>query len=251
MLRQRQSGQALVAVLVVTTLIFLLAGAVSIGAVSVLTRMDRAHDNLSDDFAAQSAVAWAASRAAQPSTCPQIARQFALTLPTSPTQTTGWCVGVSGVAPPPYGSLRPKPPLPWSVTTLSVPTTSQQASLLIMLFGRWQSDTCIYVASSTSGPTGLCPPLCSASPPTQSPAPVALLCPLSSLSPPLSLFIRNGGVPPTQVFYVMSDGTVTGNGTAFLFVVGTGRGPGKDYESAVFFKPSTGALQLRYEAPLP
>jgi hypothetical protein len=249
-LRQRQSGQALVAVLVVTTLIFLLAGAVSIGAVSVLTRMDRTHDNLADDFAAQSAVAWAASRAAQPSTCPLIARQFALTLPTSPTRPTGWCVGVSGVAPPPYSSLSPKPPLPWSVTTLPAPKTSQQTSLLILLFGRWQSDACIYVGS-TASPTGLCPPQCSASPPTQSLAPVALLCPLSSLSPPLSLFIRNGGVPPTQVFYATSDGTASGNGTAFLFVVGTGRGPGKDYEAAVFFKPSTGPLQLQYEAPLP
>ncbi len=63
-MRRSQSGQALVGVLVVMILIFLLAGAVSVGASSLLIRMRAIGSDVTHDSALHSAVAAAASHAA-------------------------------------------------------------------------------------------------------------------------------------------------------------------------------------------
>lgn len=262
-LKRRQSGQALVGVLVVMILIFLLAGAVSVGAAALLARLQGAGNAFTDDFAAQSAVAAAASfAAAHPSGCPAapsgLSSSFTVPHPPPGRPQPGLCTSLSGVPPTPFSSFNLSA---WSsdgcsVTDLS-PFKSAQITLWIFFNARWRGSAFAYVdnvnlpTGSTSAPgcpqampSGKLP--CSARP-TPEAFPVALSCTLAERP---FLFVRNAARQPQQAFY-LQPASQDNDGTLYVTAAGTGRGPGKDYEGAVLYRTGRGALQLRYEAPLP
>ena len=262
-LKRRQKGQALVGVLVVMILIFLLAGAVSIGAAALLARLQGTGNAFTDDFAAQSAVAAAASFAtAHPSGCSAavsgLPSTFTVPHPPPGRPQPGLCTSLAGVPPSPFSSFDLGA---WSsdgcsVTDLS-PFKSAQITLWIFFNARWRGSAFAYV-DNVSPPSGTisapaCPQVmpssklpCSARPSPEA-FPVAVSCTLAEHP---FLFVRNAARQPKQAFY-LQPASQDNDGTLYVTAAGTGRGPGKDYEGAILYRTGRGALQLRYEAPLP
>jgi hypothetical protein len=266
MLKQRQHGQALVGVLVVMILVFLLAGAVSIGASSLMARMGNHGQAVAEDFAAQSAVAAAASYAASTSSCVGNIADFTVAQP-SPGPQAGRCAGLSGV---PLNSLNTKDLGQWSGDCSATNLTSYQNSNLVIFFNaRWlppsipghtmsayidkfqatSRDPC-----STNPAPGNAP--CSAAKPDAGVSPLVLPCNLTA--PPTGtlwyLIVRNAAAQPRQVFFLSytTPGIQSNTGTLYVTVAGTGLPTPRDFEQAIFYSPSKGApLQLLYEAQLP
>src|SRR5215471_6622613 len=147
MLNQPQRGQALVAVLVVMMLIFLLAGAVSIGATNVLGRTDSTHDVAADDLAVQSAVAIAADHAANRRPCgASTAPDFTFG------KNVGFCAAVTEIPPaeiPPAAvplnglTLTQRGPDGCSVTDLN--NSAGTVKWVIILTAHWQPNSYAYI----------------------------------------------------------------------------------------------------------
>lgn len=266
MLRRRQRGQALVGVLVVMILVFLLAGAVSIGASALMARMGNHGQAVAEDFAAQSAVAAAASYAASPtSTCVGNIVDFTVAQP-SPAAQAGRCAGLGAV---PLNSLTTKDLGPWSGDCSATNLTSYQNTNLVIFFNaRWLAPSIpahtmsAYIdkfQASTPDPCSSNPAPgntpCSAAP-KSGVSPLVFACNLGV--PPTGtlwyLIVRNGAAQPRQVFFLSytSPGIQNNTGTLYVTVAGTGLPTPRDYEQAIFYSPSKGAsLQLLYEAQLP
>lgn len=263
MLNRRQSGQALVGVLVVTVLIFLLAGAVSIGVASLLARMRTTGSDITNDFAVQSAVAAAAS-ASQTSACAPGKPSFFKFAQPSASPQSGFCAGLDKV---PSTPLTSKDLAPWSSHCSATDLTAgfPGSTRFWIVFGaRWlglNTSANVYrvpVSNSTPCNPGISigNPVC---PGANNPAggyPIALSCsvPTNLSTDHLYLVIRNMADQPTQAFFISSTASsiATSGGLLYTTVTPTGLPPPADYEEAVFYLPSTAAqLKLLYEARLP
>jgi len=266
-LKRRQRGQALVGVLVVMILIFLLAGAVSIGASALMARMGNHSQAVAEDFAAQSAIAAAASYAASTSSCVGNIVDFTVVQP-SPGPQAGRCAGLSGV---PVNSLNTKDLGQWSGDCSATNLTSYQNTNVVIFFNaRWlppsipahnMSAFIDKFQASTPDPCSSNPAL--GSPPCSAAVmakPVAspLVLPCNLPAPPTGtawyLIVRNGAAQPKQVFFLSYSSSASQNSSSTLYVTvaGTGLPIPRDYEQAIFYSPSKGAsLQLLYEAQLP
>ena len=271
MLKRAQSGQALVGVLVVMILIFLLAGAVSIGAGSLLARMRTTGSDVTNDFAVQGAVAAAASHAASQTTSTigcltSGGSTFPIVLPSNPPgqaangSQTGRCVGFSGMSMNAFSRLDLGP---WLNGCSTTDITSYQNSTVSIFFDRrWQQgqNTVAYVEKvSTSGSVNCLTPanqVCAAPAQAAMYPPVAFQCPLSTVpsGTHLYLVVSSGTGQPKQAFFVSSPSSGSQNNAGFLYltVAGTGLPSPRDYEEGHFYLPyKTAQLQLLYEAPLP
>jgi len=257
------------------TLIFLLAGAVSVGASSLLIRMRSTGSDVTDDFTVQSAVAAAASHAASQTT-PTIGclasggSTFPIALPTNPPgqlsngSQTGTCVGFSGVSMNGFSRVDLGP---WLNACSTTDITNYQNSTVSMFFDRrWQlgQNTVAYVEKASTRSSLNCLPttspgsqrLCSALPQAAIYPPVALRCQLPAVPSGTGLYlvIGSGTGQPKQAFFVSSPsaGSQTSTGFLYLTVAGTGLPSPRDYEEGHFYlQNKTAQLQLVYEAPLP
>lgn len=274
MLNRPQSGQALVGVLVVMILIFLLAGAVSVGAGSLLTRMRTTGSDVTDDFAVQGAVAAAASHAASqtnPTTgcLTSSGSTFPIPLPSNPPgqastgSQTGRCVGFSGMSMNAFSRVDVGPWLNGCSTTDI--TAYQNNNVSIFFDRRWQlgQNTAAYVEKAPTTGTVNClatPTLsnrvCLAPAQAAIYPPVAFQCQLPTVPSGTGLYlvISSGTGQPKQAFFVSSPsaGSQTNTGFLYLTVAGTGLPSPRDYEEGHFYlQNKTAQLQLLYEAPLP
>jgi len=243
-------------------LVFLLAGAVSVAATSLLARMRATSSDVTNDFAVQGAVAAAAS-GSQASSCASGYSTFPIPQVSSSPGTVGTCAGLSQAA---SGALTMMDLGSFdlrgcSATNLS---TYQNNTALILFAARWAgtlsampSVNVLNVPDSTTDPCSATvgPSICSPKPqPGSNPVyPIALSCPKQAAPPSTHpvLIVRNALKQPKQFLFQSS--TVSGTGMLYMTVAPTGLAAPADYEEALFFLPSKTAqqVQLLYEAPLP
>src|SRR5262245_22989239 len=235
MLNRPQRGQALVAVLVVMMLIFLLAGAVSIGATNVLGRTDNTHDVAADDLAVQSAVAVAADHAANRRPCgARLTPDFTFG------KNVGFCVSVTEIPPAPLNGLALTQRAPDGCSVTDLNNSAGTVKWIIILTAHWQPGSYAYIgegggaACPASRPTTV-PQGCFADklPDAYSVAyPVALKCtPASTHS---SLYVRNGPGQPRSALSMQLDSS-PGTGVLYVTVTSTGLASPRDYEEAILY----------------
>ena len=239
-------------------LIFLLAGAVSIGASALMARVGNHGEAVADDFAVQSAVAVTASKLTASGGCP----------------TNSLCLAETKVPLAPLASLPfSQPTNVCAVASLSRFESSLPSTLWIFFNARWQGlpgQTMFAYVDMSADPMPTCRTSpgtgtqCSAPPQTPRYAQPSALPPCSLSAPPQGmhwwLFVHNdnnGNQPapqPKQAFVLQSATPSAGQSVGTLYVTASSTGPriSPDYEEAFFYLPPVGVqLQLLYEAPLP
>lgn len=263
-----QRGQALVAVMVVMIVLFALAGAVAIGASTLLTSHGNS-DATNDDFQVRSAVSDASAQIAglpgrcgappplpSPSPTPSptlVPTPLNLVLPNAMTQ--AFCVRADWVDPTRIDRHRPA----GNCTTLSL---GQPGGRLAVLF-----DTRVTAGGWAYLDTNQASAGCGAPLPTPSPGPlacrrafgagapvvqVALTCDFA-VNESAYLHLNVAGAGPQQVFSarVNPQGQDSAVGVLTLVAAGTGV-PKPDFEESLFYiSDDGGTRRLVYEAPLP
>ena len=251
MLRQPQHGQALVGVLVVMMLVFLLAGAVSIGAINVLGRTDSTHDPTADDLAVQNAVAIAANHAASRGPCgARQAPDFTFG------KNVGFCASVADMPSPRLSTLALTEGAPSGCSGYADLKSATSVRWVIILTAHWQPGSYAYIGD---GGAAACPP----SLPTKLPQgcfaeqlpdayavayPIALKCAPTGARP--ALYVRNGSGQIRSALSMQLDSSSSGTGVMYVTVTSTGLVPPKDYEQAVLYSPRPNAVNLKLEAAL-
>ena len=251
MLRQPQRGQALVAVLVVMMLIFLLAGAVSIGATNLLNRTDGTHDVAADDLAVQSAVAVAADHAANRRSCgASQAPDFTVG------RNVGFCVSLTEIPPAaPLNSLALTQRGPDGCSVTELKSTGTVKWWVIILTAHWQPGSYAYIGDAGAA---ACPP---SRPPGISQGcfaeqlrnaypvayPVALKCTPAITRP--ALFVRNGPGQTRSALSMQLDSS-PGTGVLYVTVTSTGLVSPRDYEEAILYSPQPNVVNLKLETAL-
>ncbi len=237
----------------VMILIFLLAGAVSVGASALLTRTTETRSGASSDFATQSAVAemaYAASHSCSPSP------DFALQL------TCAGQAGAPNAALTPLSMGTPKPVGASDSCSVTVLTASQPTWLLLSVRPRGTLTFAYIRTFSTGTPAPTCLedlksikgvlPGCMAAA-AQGQQALALACAIPQLpASRLYLVVRNG--QPAQGFTVSANTSTAGaggGGAFYMTIAGTGFPFPMDLEQAIMYIPNQGRPQVRYEAPLP
>lgn len=263
-----QRGQALVAVMVVMIVLFALAGAVAIGASTLLTSHGNS-DATNDDFQVRSAVNDAAAQIAglprrcgappplpSPSPAPSptpLPTPLNLVLPNATTQ--AYCARQDSVVP----NQVSRVPVTSNCGTVSL---GQPNGRLAVLFDtRTTAGGWAYLDSNSS--TVKC------SGPLPSPSPsdlpcrrtiaaggpvvqVALTCDFAS-GENAFLHLNVAGVGPSQVFRAIAHPQDPSSAVGYLTLVAAGTGVSRpDFEeSLVYISKDGGTHQLLYEAPLP
>jgi len=264
-----QRGQALVAVMVVMIVLFALAGAVAIGASTLLTSHGNS-DATNDDFQVRSAVNDATAQIAglpsrcgappplpSPSPTPSpspMPSPLNLSLPgAAPTQ--AFCARQDWVDPNQVSRHRPT----GSCGTLSL---GQPGGRLAVLF-----DTRVTAGGWAYLDTDQTLAGCGAPLPTPSPGPlacrrsfgpgapvvqVALTCDFAA-GQAAYLHLNVSGAGPKQVFSARVDPPGHADAVGVLTLVAAGTGVAKpDFEESLFYVSNDGGTQrLLYEAPLP
>jgi hypothetical protein len=148
---RRQDGQALVGALVVTTLAFLLAGTVAVGASALLSQETNSHNASSRDLAAQdalaAAVAGVAGKGSAGGSAPcDRAGLLNSTVLSSGYATQAQCVRVDGVNAGPLTLVQ----LPWSAGCAVVEVSGYSSSHLLIWFTA-RGNTNAWVDGNSSG----------------------------------------------------------------------------------------------------
>ena len=250
MLNQPQRGQALVAVLVVMMLIFLLAGAVSIGATNVLGRTDSTHDVAAEDLAVQSAVAVAADHAANRRPCgARLTPDFTFG------KNVGFCVSVTEIPPASLNGLTLTQRAPDGCSVTDLNSSAGTVRWIIILTAHWQPGSYAYIgegggtACPTSRPLTVTPGCFADIRDAYSVAyPVALKCTLSGAHP--SLYVRNGPGQPRSALSMQLD-SAPGTGFLYVTVTSTGLASPRDYEEAILYSPRPNVANLKLEIAAP
>ena len=277
-----QRGQAIVGVLVVMTLVFLLAGAVSIGASAVLAREAKPRDGVTDDLFVQSAVSASASHVAAQgaSSCPTLnppgsgaaggtggavnaPPPFTITLPPTPgtadpaLKDRAYCAGVGRAAGAPDRLNLSWPSGDCSVTPLP---GGQSAVWVLMGTRSWSSKSFAYVAESPqqpcptvlpTDPSVKCSAVTGANPKSAGPmAFIAMFCDLSAARQPTFLYVVNNHVRSPQHAYLGASDPHSST-TCYLVESGTHLAPPNDTEEALILVPGSQRAQVRYEEALP
>jgi hypothetical protein len=278
-----QRGQAIVGVLVVMTLVFLLAGAVTFAASAVLAAESRPQGAVTDDLMVQSAVAGGAAHVAGGGSCntqtpPAGAAggivdlsppSFQVPMPADPHSKSSaqrsagaFCLAVAKAA-----SRAVRLPLTWtagSVTCAITPLPADYAKGRVwILFGTtaWSQSSVAYVAdgqppavcqaaSSPSGSSSRCQPATPQSPQLSRPmALAALYCDLTGAAGTPYLYVRNGPQMP-QVAYLAHRDDVNGGTTTLVEASTLLSGP-RRYEEALVFSRGSSRAQILSEGVLP
>ena len=148
---RRQDGQALVGALVVTTLAFLLAGTVAVGASALLSQETNSHNGSSRDLAAQDALAAAVAGVAGKGSaggsapCDRAGPLNSTLLPSGYT-TQAQCVRADGVPAGPLTLVQ----LPWSAGCAVVEVSGYSSSHLLIWFTA-RGNTNAWVDGNSSG----------------------------------------------------------------------------------------------------
>lgn len=251
---RRQDGQALVGALVVTTLAFLMAGAVAVGASALLSQEGNPQNASSHDLAAQDALAAAvAAVAGGSSTC----SQSSSTLATIVSQAQ--CVRVDGIPSGPF--------TPWDLNSsqqlnlVGLPAWSSNCDWLDISRYRSKSTTSnnhvrIWFTASgsasawvdqTSGCKKSKNPVCTDNPPSNSVTQVLLDCQLDD-DPSFYLHVNNPSQSPVLVRLAQGDGS---GGSIYVLAASTGLAGGPAYEEADLWVSQDGSIaKLLFEGTL-
>lgn len=266
-----QHGQALVAVMVVMVILFALAGAVAIGASTLLSGRStagattddfRLHSAVNDSVAQVAGLTRACSAAPPPSPLPTptpspIPSSLTLSLPPPDTQAQyqTQCVRMDGVA---VDSVKRIPSTGTTCRTVDLRTPGPTVAVLFDVHtssGGWA-----YVDGRSGGsPLGQCPTSPPSAAPDDSPCTstfdagwtqVALSCNIAS-GQTAQLHVRGTATSPTQVIVAPQNPPGAGSlGSIYLLAVQTpiARSP---LEEALLFVTGDGhTTSLVYEAPL-
>lgn len=272
-MRSRQKGQALVAAMVVMLIVFALAGAVAIGASTLLATQHEQGGTFRDDLTVQSAVADAVAQVAgSRSRCstsssaalglslpdqdrPTYAPSSALCLRTDAVQLDTLAGHALDWA---SGSIQGNSVPPWRCMTLKLPGNKVAISFdFRSSLGGWA-----YVDKQSFN---ACDPQLPISPPAPAPAcqkafsgsvtpvQVSLSCQFATFATTDTAFlhIRNSEASPARVFTAHQDATDPNAGSLYLFAARTGVPSRPDYEEAAVTVDPTGATTLAYEGKLP
>lgn len=271
-MRRRQEGQAVVAVMVVMLIVFFVAGAVAIGASTLLASQHEQGGSFRDDLTVQNAIADSVAQVAGTrSACSRTASvTLNLRLPRQDDPTTtdllpALCVRNDGIQLNTFAGQA----LDW--VRLSTPGTSTPWRCMTLQLSGNKVAVAFDARSSLGGwayvdKLGVTP--CDTTPPT-SPAPacqkqfagstaplqVSLSCQFASFGPNDNayLHIRNSEQYPGRVFTAQQDLTDPDTGSLYLIAAATGmpKAPGPDYEEAVVLVDVNNATSLAYEGRLP
>lgn len=278
-MRTSESGQALVAAMVIMLILFALAGGVAVAA-SGLLHQGRARGAAITDLSRQSAVADAVSQVAgSASRCPVPASAatfpdidaddlttLSLAFPDPVTTNTSWralCMRVDNVTPL-SGALWTNLTWPSSCGTMQLPKQHVISFLDARVGGK---GGLLYVndqPSTTSCLSTLPSSTCSST----SPQPGCVMCGKTintNVNPVVQASLEcdlSHGTSSTYYLHVVNGSSVqspalaftvgfnTGGGSAYL--IATHLGTGKDYEESILLvPPAGGANQLLYKAPMP
>lgn len=263
-----QRGQALVGVMVVMLILFALAGAVAIGASTLLSRRGESGVTTTD-FQARSAVndsvaqlAGATQRCGAPPPPSPVptpsptptATPLSLSLPPGGTTTAAFCVREDNVLRDSLQNLPVNGAGPSGCATFTVGQPG--AGLLAVFFDtRTTARGWAFVDDDPLGPLctwPLLPTPCAKSWNAGAAAvvPVALSCSFSAADT-VYLHVNTAVTWPRMVFVARQDPTGSPIGSVYLLASGTGL-PSPDYEESVLFVSTDGtSSRLQYEAPLP
>ena len=268
----RQRGQALVGVMVVMVILFALAGAVAIGASTLLSGRGsgtatsddfRLHSAVNDSVAQVAGTTTACGGAPAPSPLPTptsspVPTPLNLALPPPDSTSQTECVRMDGVAigavqrlatPPPAGST--------TCRTMSLPFTGPVRVAVLLDVHMGTSDGWAYLAPDDYNPPSGCP----STPPSSfkgSPCSstilaggwtqVALTCDIASTDTAV-LRINGTATSPRQVFAAPQDPHASSLGSVYLLAI---QSPvAGAMEEALFFVSNDHATnRLQYEAPL-
>jgi hypothetical protein len=266
-MRRRQEGQALVAAMVVMLILFALAGAVAIGATTLLSSQRDQGGTFRDDLTVQSAVSDAVARVAGSQTrCGPAQPALSIDLPeqdnpASSDPSFALCVRADDVQPdtirttalnwardgaPGLGSA------PWLCITVQLPGNG----IAIAFDARWTLGGYAYVdgqgltsCNPQPPPPGPTVPCQRSFPGSTTPVQMVLSCQFSTFGPSdhAYLHIRSAEQAPARVFTAHQ---ATNSGSMYLLAARTGL-PRPDYEEAVVHVDPTGATRLAYEGRLP
>jgi hypothetical protein len=264
-----QRGQALVGVMVVMVILFALAGAVAIGASTLLASRSSAGATM-NDFRLRSAVddsvaqvagststCWAAPAPSPSPTSSPIPTPLALTLPSPDGTGQAQCVRMDGVTAGGVSRLpAPAPGLNGCRTLGLGKTGPMRVAVLFDVFmdSGWAtvdgSPTCPGTAPVRGAPcTARFPPTAGSRPPsgpvwTQ----IALTCDLAD-SETAMLHIHGTSTSPGQVFVAQQTTSGSSPGSVYLLAIQSPVGGGQ-MEEALLYVSSSRASQLLFEAPL-
>jgi len=248
MLKQPQSGQALVGVLVVMMLVFLLAGGVSIGAINLIGRTDGTHDLAADDLAVQSAVAVAANHAASRGPCgAHPGPDFTLG------KNTGFCASLADMPPPQLSSLALTQSAPTGCSGYADLKSTISVKWVIILTARWQPGGYAYIgdagaAACLPAHPNTIPQGCFADQlPGAVAYPIALKCTPAVGTRP-ALYVRNGSGQLISALSMQLDSSSSGTGVLYVTVTSTGLASPKDFEEAILYSPRLHAVNLKLES---
>jgi hypothetical protein len=267
-----QRGQALVGVMVVMVILFALAGAVAIGASTLLNGRGGAAAT-SDDFRLRSAVndsvaqiagstsvcgaAPAPSPLPTPTSSP-VPTPLSLALPPPDSTSQAQCVRMDGVAVGAVQRLATTPPASGTTCrTMTLPFTGPTRVAVLLDVHMSTSDGWAYLAPNDYKPPSGCP----STPPASfkgSPCAstimaggwtqVALTCDIASNDTAV-LRISGTATSPRQVFAAPQDPHASSLGSAYLLAI---QSPvaGAMEEALFFVSNDHGTNRLQYEAPL-
>ncbi len=283
-----QRGQAVIGVLVALTVLFALAGAVTIGALALLRQQTGSHNANTDDFAAVSAATDAASLVAGSRTRCTLTSAATFARTTTPTPlpirfpnvttdvaASAYCSRLDGVA---VSSLSTNLYLTptWSAnncTAMPLPAVDAGVQRAWVFFdARWSTAGYAYVDGSGAQSCSRTPPSpkasdCLGTTPSAScircgqaidpggqVVQVTLDCDVSDVGGgQLYLHAANPGAAagqlPPRVFFAAQDPT---GGSLYVMVADTTGRPGPAYQEVLLFVgPNGSPNQLLYRAPLP
>jgi hypothetical protein len=249
-MKRRQTGQALVGSLVVTTLAFLMAGAVAVGTSALLSQESNNGPNASSrDLSAQDALAAAVAGVAGKGSASGSAPCSTPTLLPATVLPSGYasqayCARVDGV---PSGSPT-LVKLPWS-GNCAVADMSKYSNAHVLIWFSSNGSVSAWVDKSSSGCKQTLP-LCSNSA-SGSVSQLVLDCDLAANgngTPPLYIHVQNSAQSPLLVRLAQYAGS---GGSIYVLAASTGLPGGPaDEEADVWVSPDGAQTELRFEGIL-
>jgi hypothetical protein len=270
MLGPGQRGQALVGVMVVMVILFALAGAVAIGASTLLTNRGsgtantndfRLHSAVNDSVAQVAGSTHVCGAAPAPSPLPTptsspIPTPLTLALPPPDGTSQTQCVRMDGVSIGAVQRLATQPPASGTCRALNLPFTGPVRVAVVFDVHMSGSGWAYLAPDDFHAPSGCptSPPLAFDTSPCESSfsangwTQVALTCDIGSNDTAV-LRIRSSATSPQQVFAAPQDPHASSLGSFYLLAI---QSPvGATMEEALFYVSNDGNTnRLEYEAPL-
>ena len=247
---RRQDGQALVGALVVTTLAFLLAGTVAVGASALLSQETNSHNGSSRDLAAQDALAAAVAQVAgkgntggsAPCSSPQI---LTATLPNTYVS-RALCTRVDGIANDGLKLLQLLSPGCFQVDVSTYRSMSSSSNNHVRIWFSASGTASAWV-DQTSGCKGPKSPICLDNPPQGSVSQVLLDCQFDD-DPSFYLHVVNPSSSSGLIRLAQGD---SAEGSVYVLAASTEPAGSAAYEEADLWVSADGlTTKLLFEGSL-